>query len=316
MRKKIFLSLVLIMAITATALSQDRVTLYKDCDYRGDRHPLYEGEYHDYELGIGNDKLSSIQIPYGFSVTVYTENGFRGASQTFTSNVDCLPADLNDKVSSVKVTKTSGGKYKGNGYAPNNSHPDMVTVYRDGNFRGASQFLSAGYHNDNGLGVGNDQISSIKIPAGWEVTVYTNSNYSGSSKTYTSDVSNLYEFNDKISSILISKASNHPSYKDEAKRSKEDNFNKTKSTVNAVTVYRDSNYRGISRELGYGYHNDNALGVGNDQISSIRIPRGYSVTVYTNSDFKGKSRTFTSDVSQLDWEFNDQISSILVSKLK
>lgn len=314
MKKSILMSITLFLIFGASALAQDRVTLYKDCDFRGDRHPLYEGEYHDNELGIGNDQLSSIQIPYGFSVTVYTSGGFSGRSETFTSDVRCMPKEFNDNVSSIVVSKSSSYSYRHKDNAYHNSsyeNPDMVTVYRDSDFRGSSQWLSAGYHNANSMGVGNNQISSIRIPNGWSVTVYVDSDYRGRSKTFTQNVSQLHDFNDEISSILITKLDNH-SYSSSPKYKPRESNNSYDTGM--VTIFSDSNYRGQNKSLGAGYHNHDGLGsVGNDRTSSIRVPYGWSVTVYSSGDYKGKSRTFTHDVSDL-YDFNDEISSIYVSK--
>ncbi|MQP24199.1 hypothetical protein GFJ94_03870 [Flavobacterium sp. LMO8] len=89
--------------------------------------------------------------------------------------------------------------------------------------------------------------------------------------------------------------------------------NRYNSNSYIVTVYRDKNFTGVNSELSPGYHNFRDLGVGNDQITSIKIPRGYSVTVYTEANFKGRSKTYTKDVAYLG-DFNDRISSILVYK--
>ena len=314
MKKNTLMSITLFLVFVASGLAQDRVMLYKDCDYRGNRHPLYEGEYHDNELGIGNDQLSAMQIPYGFSVTVYTSGGFGGSSETFTSDVACMPANLNDKVSSIIVLKSSSYNNRHRDNAYNNrsyEHSDMVTVYRDSDFRGSSQFLSAGYHNANSMGVGNDQISSIKVPQGWSVTVFKDSDYRGRNETLTHDASRLNEFDNQISSMLITKLENH-SYKSSSKY-------KPRETSNAydtgmVTVFSDSNYRGQNLPLSAGYHDYKGLGrVGNDRISSIRVPYGWSVTVYSDGNYKGRSKTFTHDVGDL-YDFNDKISSIHVNK--
>lgn len=314
MKKNILISITLLLIFGASALAQDRVTLYKDCDFRGDRHPLYEGEYHDNELGIGNDQLSSMQIPYGFSVTVYTSGGFGGSSETFTSDVACMPANLNDKVSSIIVLKSSSYHYRHRDNAYNNrsyEHSDMVTVYRDSDFRGSSQFLSAGYHNANSMGVGNDQISSIRVPRGWSVTVFKDSDYRGRNETFTGDVSRLNDFDNQISSMLITKLDNH-SYSSSQKYKPRETSNSYDTGM--VTVFSDSNYRGQNLPLSAGYHNHDGLGrVGNDRISSIRVPYGWSVTVYSDGDYKGRSKTFTHDVGDL-YDFNDQISSIFVTK--
>lgn len=101
----------------------------------------------------------------------------------------------------------NNNRYDNNRYDDdyNNNRSDMVVVFKDANFRGQSSNLSMGYHDFNDLGVGNDKISSIRVPRGFSVTVYTDGNYRGRSRTYTNDVDNLEDFNDKVSSIIINK---------------------------------------------------------------------------------------------------------------
>jgi hypothetical protein len=55
-----------------------------------------------------------------------------------------------------------------------------------------------------------------------------------------------------------------------------------------------------------------AYGIGNDWISSLQVPAGYTVTVYWDSPFTGASQVYTTDVSFFGETWNDKISSIVV----
>ncbi|MFC4910183.1 hypothetical protein [Actinomadura gamaensis] len=81
-------------------------------------------------------------------------------------------------------------------------------VFADKDYQGASATLEEGCYNFglNTGAVGNDVISSLKVAAGYEVTLYADYNGEGASKTYTSDTPWLEGFNDTASSIQIAAA--------------------------------------------------------------------------------------------------------------
>ncbi|MFF7209195.1 hypothetical protein ACFZAU_01500 [Streptomyces sp. NPDC008238] len=54
--------------------------------------------------------------------------------------------------------------------------------------------------------------------------------------------------------------------------------------------------------------------VGDDIISSVRVPAGWKVTLYTDPGLKGRSLVLTADLARFDGEFNDRVSSIKVEK--
>ena len=83
-----------------------------------------------------------------------------------------------------------------------------------------------------------------------------------------------------------------------------------------VIVYKDRNYAGKSLSLKVGEYKMGQLSkVGNDAISSIKVPEGYTVTLYADNNFKGKTLTCDSNIPWLgDHNFNDITSSIVVSK--
>lgn len=81
---------------------------------------------------------------------------------------------------------------------------------------------------------------------------------------------------------------------------------------NKVTIYADANYQGASKELGEGSYDVNSLGIGNDKLSSLKVPAGMKVTLYENAGFSGRSKTFTQDASYVGNDFNDITSSLKV----
>jgi hypothetical protein len=100
-----------------------------------------------------------------------------------------------------------------------------------------------------------------------------------------------------------------------------------------VSLYPDSLYRGKGITIDGDVSNlfdlrgpcgdpDNSLHY-EDCISSLRVPAGWSATVYRDRKFRGASATYTEDVPDLDLVpgpchpgFNDCISSIRVRRIQ
>lgn len=84
-----------------------------------------------------------------------------------------------------------------------------------------------------------------------------------------------------------------------------------------VEVYTDCNYRGTKKTLtSKSYYTSTQIGLKDNTISAIKITPGYTVTVYTNANMKGRKVVFTESVSCLPAVFNNAISSIVVTKNK
>ena len=83
-------------------------TFYKDCNYAGAAVGLPAGNYTLSQLiarGIVNDDISSLQVQSGYTVVLYWDDNFLGATLTKTASDACLVDDgWNDKVSSVKIS--------------------------------------------------------------------------------------------------------------------------------------------------------------------------------------------------------------------
>lgn len=82
-----------------------------------------------------------------------------------------------------------------------------VTVYVDSNYESTSQEFTVGEYDIDALesGIGNDGMSSIRIAQGYQVTLYTDSGFGGSTVVLTQDELNFENLgiNDEVSSLKI-----------------------------------------------------------------------------------------------------------------
>lgn len=88
---------------------------------------------------------------------------------------------------------------------PGQSAPAKVRMYRDANYSVLQRQLAPGEYPDFTQSPvnWNDQLSSLRVPVGYTVTLYENANYEGDSRTYHADTSWVGSFNDKASSMII-----------------------------------------------------------------------------------------------------------------
>lgn len=82
-----------------------------------------------------------------------------------------------------------------------------------------------------------------------------------------------------------------------------------------VEIFQHENFNGSSHSLiAPGRYNHRELGIGNDKLSSLIVPRGYEVTLYEHSGFQGRNMKFETGRYHTVGEFNDLTSSINIEK--
>ena len=88
------------------------------------------------------------------------------------------------------------------------------------------------------------------------------------------------------------------------------------NTGGPVTVYKDCSYGGYAVSLqpgSYTLTQLQALGISNDDISSLKVQSGYKVTLYWDDNFGGSTLVKTADDDCLvDDGWNDQASSLVI----
>jgi hypothetical protein len=73
--------------------------------------------------------------------------------------------------------------------------------------------------------------------------------------------------------------------------------------------FTDCNFAGKTVALGPGkYATPESIGLPNDSISSLKVPKGLSVTIYEDNDFKGKQKNF--------WAKNEKMEASCLTSVK
>jgi beta-glucanase (GH16 family) len=85
----------------------------------------------------------------------------------------------------------------------------VATVYRDCNYAGTAIGLPVGSYNLAALqsrGIANDWISSVRVQSGYQIRLYQNDNFTGTSVVKTADDACLVDdsFNDAATSVVVS----------------------------------------------------------------------------------------------------------------
>lgn len=278
------------------AEAQNYVTLFEDCSYKGRSYFLQPGNYRRYQMKIGNDRLSSMQIPSGMKVTLYEHDDFKGKSMTFASHVFCLDASWNDQASSIVVEST---------YPPDYNPNDYITFYNDCYSRGFSRSLGPGTYSGVALGSLKQNISSFKFHGNLRLRVYTgNDNASGYHATFETDQSCLGgNYNDKIRSLVIEY------------RSGDYGGNDGYGGSQYATIYTDCSYRGNSLSLAPGNYRGDKLGLLKYNISSIKLPSNLRARVYVNNEYlSGSYYTLSESISCLSGTLNNRIGSLVIEE--
>jgi hypothetical protein len=211
-------------------------------------------------------------------VTLYQHAHYAGSTQVPTRDAAEL-ASMSGQVSSLLVEMPPWG----------------ATIYKDGNYSGTSRVLMPGkYSSLSSMGFDNDAISSVKVPSGWRVTLYQDENFGGAATVLRASTASLGSLgvNDTASSIVVEAA-----------------------PLGQVVLYKDYRYQGTSQVFGPGRYDLSTLtaagAVGNDRLSSIKVPVNWTVILYADAGFSGNSKTLTADCSRLD-DFNDVTSSLVI----
>jgi peptidase inhibitor family I36 len=177
--------------------------------------------------------------------------------------------------------------------------------YRDADFRGEYFCTRVGEDVPEMPEGMNDQISSIRIFGDAEVTIFQDVRFRGRSERYHRDVRNLGSqgWNDRLSSISVRGG--------EFGGGRPPEWGDSGMPREGACFFSDANFRGRSFCLQRGRSYSSLPEGFNDRISSIRVQRA-RVTVFADSDFRGKSEEIRADVANVGDRWNDKISSVRV----
>ncbi len=261
--------------------SLNKVHVYQDINYSGFYSQLPLGNYTLAQLqarGVVDNDITSFTVPTGYTVTVFENDNFTGASKVFTANTGWA-ADWNDRVSSLKIT---------------DNRTFIVNAYQDINYGGYTGGFDLGNYTLAQLqakGIQDNDVTSFKIAPGFKVIAYDGDNFTGTSKEYTTDINWLADWNDKISSLKVIDIRPY-----------------------VFTGFQDVNFGGYAIGLDAGDYTLAQLqekGISNNDITSLKVAQGFKVTGYDGDNFTGTSVDYSADNGWLaDW--NDKITSLRI----
>lgn len=293
MKKIAFLSAALVFFQLLSA--QSYVTLHEDCNFRGKTFTLEAGTYRMYQMRIGNDKLSSFQVPSGFRITIYADDNFNSRSASFTSSVSCLDSAWDNNTSAIVVENTNIQQTNPNEY---------VVVYSDCYSRGFSRSLRPGIYKGADLGEFKNNISSFAIFGNLRLRVYTASeDASGYNVAFDNSETCLsLTYNDRISSLVVE-------YKPLTNTG---NNSGSSNNTSYAEFYTDCNFNGNKLSLLPGRYTGEELGLFRKTIGSMQLPSGMAVKVYDGDNLTGSSENFNSGFDCISFSWRNRISSIVV----
>ncbi len=188
---------------------------------------------------------------------------------------------------------------------PTSTKCSGTTLYTGAGYTGTTQSVLAGSF-DHPLRIGNDSISSVRVPTGCEVVLHMHLGYTGATQVlrYSWPGSTSDPWNDISTSVTV------------REKTEINSTTPISCSTNGVTVYKDSNFAGTAQSLSSGKHDYNKLnlGPGDNSISSVRVKPGCKAILYQNSDFTGATKVLIGDWNSVyaDEPWNNITSGIII----
>ena len=266
------MGVVLLLLLATVALGQE-VCFFQHTNYGGTKLCGREGDRIDVYRSHRNlnDEFSSVRVPVGLQVVAYVDDNFHGSSATYQADKTSL-GGFNDKISSFIVQPATACFYTSKSYAGTKYCASVHDII---------DLPMMGSTLDNNF-------ESVKIAPGLLVKAYCDAGLMGRFTWFTSDTTDLGDFNNHITSLIV-------------------------EFDNQVCFYTDTNFKGQKLCARPGeahdvYQQSRSL---NDKFSSVRVPHDLFVQVYADDGYHGGSRMYAEDESSLR-DFGDTISSFVV----
>ena len=295
------------------------VVLFRGSEFRGKNEVLTVSDPDLHDNRIGGDRLSSIAIPPGYTVTLFEHVGYRGCAIVLDRDEPHLDhTDLGkNTASSILITREKGhhrnrdrGPFASRGQDRRDQRPgrnlpvkrdrgDSVTLYNVGAFKGASQTYNGNESDLSRSGLGKDAVVSLRVPRGLLVTLYEHENFRGRWESFSEDDPNL--MNNWIG----------------ARRASSMRIQVLPPAMvgrgAGVILYEHNNFGGRQQAFIGDVPDLNGSQIGNDRGSSIRITPGFRVTLYEHPDYRGESEVIQYDDADL---ANNRIGKDRASSLR
>lgn len=292
--------------------SNEYVTFYNDCNYRGYSQSFGPGVYSGSQIGQLKLNISSLRIQGNLIIKAYLNNEYNsGVAVTLDNSSICLPSQYNDRIGSFTIEYKpnagggtgGGGTGGGGGWQQTRSY---ATLYSECQYAGNALRLQPGYYDGSKLGILKFSIQSIELPQNLRLKVYLNTeSLTGYAQTISQSSTCLPgQYMNRIGALVVEEVNS--------------GWGGGGGGTNnqPAVLYVDSDYRGQSLSLYPGTYNSlSNMGFPDFALSSIQIPSGYRVVLYDQPNLRGASYTLTSSRMSLNLiGWNDRAASIAIYK--
>lgn len=284
--------------------------LYSDDGYSGRRYEIRDSQRDLHSLGMG-DSASSVCVPQGWRIVLYEDTNFRGNQLVLDgyASIDDLKRDRpegqdwGDRISSVRVERSGrfGNRGRRDRFPRGNRPPtrqpyetvrcQYPTFYQDSNFRGRELVVDNSINDLHTRGFG-DTISSACIPSGWRLVLYSDSGYRGDQLVLNgpqlvgdlaNDSPDRNYWGDRISSIRVEPRGG---YNPLPGARSPGGYQSPGCSV--PVLYSNDGFGGRSLEVTNSISDLHRVGFG-DEASSVCVPRGWEITLYSETNYRGSA---------------------------
>lgn len=172
-----------------------------------------------------------------------------------------------------------------------------TVAYTDSNFGGDPIEVAPGDHDKDALSalLGGGTLGSLRVPEGLEVAIFKSADLIGDHQVLQAgDHADVASLLPRIDGLQVR------------------NVDYPKELPVKATVYTEPDYWGQRMEVDPGEYNIHAVKqlIGNDKISSVKVPPGQEMSLFEHHKFKGRRVKYTGNVADLGTDMDNRASSI------
>lgn len=259
--------------------AQDNVVIYNAPDFQGANIPI-SGSWNG---GNGFDRIiKSIRVPSGYRVTIYSDKNFKGTQAVLTE--DWNPGAGAWWTTRIRSIRVEGTPVRPVPPVPPTANGDFPVIYAQPNYQGPAMAVERNWTGSRDWEGKPHLIRSIRVPAGWRLTLYEKPNFKGAETRITSNISwgAGDHWNGRVRSIRVDRAQIQPPIT-------------PPSPSSFPVIYAQPNYQGPAEAIERDFAGNRDWEGSPHRIRSIRVPQGWYLVLYDKRNFRGKSYNLNSD---------------------